>query len=274
MRTLLTQSTTFYCNTVTGNLANDGLTLATPLPQPQDVLTRLQGQYDLGGQVVTIECAAGQTFKGVYLSGSIVGQAGASGLILDNANIVITDGSYGVGLAYGAALTIHNCAANTSGQQDVVNVGAGSHLVMTGTTQLYQEVIGGQNAFNHISVYINSSLSIYGELQFYGAALFGIDSTTNSYVAAECNTVHGRVSFSSKDTSTHPTGAYFYGAFVDAAGGFINLAGVDFKNPAYGYRYQIRWGGTLFINQAGDPSQLESIFGTADTAFPIEGYLN
>ena len=191
-----------------------------------------------------------------------------------------------MGLAFGAQLTITNCwmdntvqLANGSNGEDVVNLGQGSHLVMLGDNKLVQEVIGGKNAFNHISVEIGSSLSVVpnasgvANLHFAGASYFGIDSTTNSYFAAECNGLHGIVKFWGDTTSSHPTGPYFYGAFVDAADGFVNLAGVDFGNPAWGYRYWIRWGGTLFLNLAGDPKQINALFGSAMTAWPILGDL-
>ncbi len=134
-RTLLTAPTAFYCNAAAGSLANDGLSVATPLPQPQDVVHRLYASYDLGYNQVRIVCAPNQNYKTVSLSGPMVGAQGR-GVILDVTGATITPvsngvgthGSYGIELNFGAALTLHNAVINNHAQ-----IAAGGHHLFLGT---------------------------------------------------------------------------------------------------------------------------------------------
>src|SRR5215471_20138276 len=75
-RMFLTQPTTFYCGSG-GSLGNDGLSPGTALPTTQDVVSRLQQKYDLGGQQVIVQILNGSVDPGFQIFGPMVGQAGA-----------------------------------------------------------------------------------------------------------------------------------------------------------------------------------------------------
>lgn len=288
VRTLLTTPTTFYCNTATGSLSYDGLSATVsgssgPLPQPQDVLNRLASLYDLGYQNVTIIGADGQSFRDIFLANRLVGQAGAEGLVficgsafglsaISPAGPVGGVGTNCVAVIGGGALTIENMTADGSAQiaagsygQDVITVGQNSMLRLRGSNRAIQAIApGAPYIFNHITINGCSRVETIpgasgnGHLYLRGNAQCGAQLDNSSTFEAECNGVHGMIAFHAESTP------YWTDAFVDyAVGCKVNLSGVDFHGPSSGYQYRSRDGGAMFLNLAGDPTQLVPISNSA-----------
>lgn len=280
-RTLLTGPAAFYADTELGRAANEGLDPADPLPQPQDVIERLYAEYDLGGQSVQIYCADGQEFDGVSLLGPFVGQQGANVVIHGGstlgASIFRPSGTkFGVGLAFGAMAQILNVTCdNSAGHNDCIAVGQGSRLVMLGDNRLIQNNTDG---FNHITAYSNCTIDVtpfptLGNLYFKGRAQCGMQLDASSVLQSNCNFTHGLLSFwAEADAAGHQP--YWSDAFVDVAvGSKAILGGTDFHGTGSGYRYRIREGGVVQLNLEGDPGQLAAMFGSQNTAWPVQGYL-
>src|SRR6266849_2647649 len=90
-RTVATSDLTFYADHVNGSLSNDGLSAATPLPEPQDAIDRLYSGYDLDGRYsATINAAAGTYAKGLSLSGLLRGQRMPGNLKIVGAGVTST----------------------------------------------------------------------------------------------------------------------------------------------------------------------------------------
>lgn len=288
-RTLLTAPTGFFCNPTTGNLSNDGLSVATPLPQPQDVINRLQQSYDLGGYAADIYGADGKIFEGITLTGLLVGQRGpnltfhcgstpGASQIQPASNGAGAPGRNGIELNWGAMLCLHNATIDSSHQitaggslgNDCIALGQGARLAIIGFLQMFQFTA----AYNHITAGSYSSIDISSgaSVHFAGICQDGIQLDTSS-LAADCNDVHGKIAMYA-DTSSLTAVPLFSHAFVDLMGASkATLSGVDFHTGGQGYRYHIREGSTLHLNLANDPGQAAAMLGTVDTTWPVEGHL-
>lgn len=293
MRNVLTAPAKFYCDSISGNIANDGLSQATALPQPQDVFNRLYQQYDLGGMPVDVYAADGQTFQGISLNGLIVGQAGPNvtfhcgsafgkSVVAPNAVAPGQPGPYCLGLSFGAMLTVLNATFDNTRQiaqgglgNDVVALGQGSRLIMTGTNKICQNT----QEFNFITLYGGSSLDIVNSgggshLHWFGGGQCGMQLDAASFLQADTNGQHGLIAFwADGGTGGYPA-PWFTDAFVDVAAACkCLLYGVDFHGSGEGYRYRIREGGVLDLNLSQDANQVNALFGSASTAWPVQGYL-
>lgn len=284
-RTLLTAPTAFYCNSSGGSLGNDGLSPGTPLPTVQDVIARIQQQYDLGylwGHTVNI--ANNTSDPGFRISGQLPGQAGMAGLIVRSsttlgdsncASIRPTGAMACVALDSGAACSVAelnlDCLdqAHHGFQQDCIQIGQGSHLSLYGSNRLiqYSLAVNGMSIGSGCSVEIQpqswgSAIQNGGHLHWQGDFQCGIQTDQGGCIEANCNGAHALIAFWMEGNPVNPPGPYWNVAFIDVAAGVALLSGVDFHGSATGKRFRRRKGGTLDLNVSeGDLGQLAAIPG-------------
>ncbi len=284
-RTLLTAPTDFFFNSSGGSLGNDGLSLGNPLPTAQDVVNLLY-TLDLGGQQVQVHDVAGNVDPiGIHMAGPLVGQRGETGLVfLFNGIIRPSNSVAGIEMSSGASCSVQGVTIDGITQalaghpQDCIMLGQGARLALWGTNTVLQ------NNYSHNGITLqNSDLDISpqswgsqiqngGHLHFGGQYQCGIQTDQCANIEANCNGQHNLIAFWA-DASSVRSKPYWAVDFIDVASGVTVLSGVDFHGTADGYRYRIRKGGTLDLNLVQDPNQQHAIFGSADTAWPVQGYL-
>lgn len=186
-RVKLTTATTFYVSTIGTNTSTCGVASGVAACRTRGYLYNLlQANYDLGGQIATVQIADGTYTDSFQANGPIVGQVGASGLIFQGncaagaTNNVLIQPAAAAGYAYSAAFSAEysiycqkldmttQVRAGPASGADTVALGQGGRINI-GNPALFNvrpDVWFGCNinGFNQITVAFSSFLQINNDI--------------------------------------------------------------------------------------------------------------
>ncbi len=231
---------TLYVATTGSDTANTGLTSASPFATLQRAYNLLQSQYDLNGHAVTIQLADGTYTSGLYANGPIVGQAGATGVIIqgnasDMSSVAVNSGTLSaINLKAGAALSVRYIFAAASGTNTFQSADAGSILH-------YSHINFGATNSSHVA-------AAYG-----GAALWDGPSTISGGASYHWYALGNSAIMSNSNTTFTVTGTpTFLQSFAGVFNGSILAAqALTFSGSATGKRYVVNNNGVIDAGSGG-----------------------
>lgn len=223
---------TVYVNPSTGNDSNPG-TLASPFATLNKAYAYAQG-LDLGGQVLTVSCAAG-TYTPFTASGPVVGMSGASSLVFaaqGTANLTQSGaGGFAAVLSQNAWVSFtgpwvfSSPSAGASGGCLSIQTGA-QFLIGSGGIQF-----GAANLGMHISAAIGGTVLLGGSYQ-----INNVSAARHIFASAgQVYSLGSSITISLSGTPSFSTNF----AEVNGGLGYIGLQAVTFSGAAVGTRYSV-----------------------------------
>ena len=237
-RIVLNATTTFFIAN-NGSDANDGLASTRPWLTPAHAFSVIDGQYDFGGQAVTLQAVSGHAaFTSTFNPSPWVG-GGSFVLDLNGGSVTVTGGDaiFMVGQPPGV-LTIQNGTLST------VTSGVCLHNQMGGLTQ-FQSLTFGACAAQHILV--NG-----GGCRFICTGNYSITGGATTHAQANPTCVVGIEGSLTPNLTVTLTGTPNFGvAFGMAAGGDLFVDQTTWSGNATGRRYLAQLNGLIYTANGG-----------------------
>lgn len=224
---------TVYVNPSTGNDSNPG-TLASPFATLNKAYSYAQG-LDLGGQVLTVSCAAG-TYAPFTANGPVVGMASASSLVFlaagtANLTTTVTSG-FAVNIFGNAGVAfqgpwVFSSPNITGGNGGCLSIQTGAQLYLGSGGILFGAANTGVHIASQVSgvVIIGASYGIQNVAA--GRHMFASQGSIYSAGNAATVTLTGTPSFSVNF------------AEVNGGLGYIGLQAISYSGTAVGTRYSV-----------------------------------
>lgn len=241
VRTKLLAAGNVYVNNSTGNDVTGTGTLSLPWATIQHAATVVQSSYDLNGQVMTINVAAGTgTYTaGATISGPLVGATGPSSLVVQGASSGTTTVSIGSGNCFvgttGAMFTVNGFSLAASGSGNVGNaiVAQSGAQIAVGTDIVFEACGNNHIVAQSAGQVTGSSYSITG-----GAG-------------AHWNENKGIITVGGGTTTITGTPAFSTAFAIGSLGGLIESVGQTFSGSATGLRYSATLNSVIYTNGGG-----------------------
>ena len=272
---VLSAPLTLYANKATGIITNDGLTPATPLPEPRDCQDLLRSGYDLNGNTVTISVVAGTYTKGLSASGAQRGQRSPSDVTVSGAGfstIIAPTGTVaGLEINYRGAIKLDQLTIDmTNSHQDAIISGKRGSIVLGAV-----RFAGGHQDRNHITMAEFCDLSVLGNLWIAGDAqcFLQMDQFSTGYY--NTNGIPNQLAMFFEVIPAYGRQPYFSASFLDVKTSNLNIQNIDYHGwnggiipcAALGYRFRSRPYSIIDLNSL-PPSTLP---GSVDTAWAVQG---
>jgi len=237
VRTILSTPLTLYVSS-TGNDSNNGLTSGTPFLTIQHAYDLIANNYDLAGNVVTIQLANGTYTAGLITCKGVVGGNGPGSVVIQGsstpANVTISTTStdcFGIGeAAYGAGtngvaqLTVCGLTMTTTTGGNCVNVSGGGCCVVVGAAGF--PVTFGASAAGHM-------VANHGAFIIQGGNAYNITGGATIHANAVSN---GVIALHGATVTITNTPAFTYFANT-ATNGSLFMDSMTFTGSATGTRY-------------------------------------
>lgn len=263
VRFLLTSNLTIYVDSVKGSdVGNNGFSPGSAFKTLQAAYNSLQQGFDFGGNVVTIQHAANQTFgDNLTITSAWVG---GGRLIIDLGggtwNVTSADCLDIFDTAISGNLTLQNGTLETTT--------SGSCLVLEGSGVnlfLGAGITFGACALVHMIAQVGAHIEIPNNYAISGGAVEHFNTQIGGIIAWNGATV---------TVSNNPAFTFF--AFSQLGGQAFFFNGANFTGSATGQRYLIENGGSIFTNGGGanffpgsTPGSVASSPTTFNGPFPI-----
>lgn len=228
-----------YVDASTGNDSTGKGTLALPWQTIQHAANVIQANYDLAGQNMVINVAAGSLTAGLTLTGPITGASGPGSLLVQGAGsgsttVAVSGANAFVGL-FGAQFSVNGFTVTASGSSPngcAVLSQSGSAITIG------SDIIFGACATGHMVAQIDG---------FIGAGPYGISGSAPAHWLE----AGGTISIQSGSIVLTGTPAFSTAFAYAQLGGLIEAVSPTFTGTATGSRYNASVNGVIWTNGAG-----------------------
>jgi hypothetical protein len=228
-----------YVNGSTGNDSTGAGTLALPWATIEHAVNVIRTGYDLAGQTMTINVAAGSYTAGAALGGPVVGAFGTGSLVIQGAG----SGSTTISVSAANCFTATRGAGYTINGFTLVATGSGTtgNCVIAqsgGNITIGTDIIFGSAGTAHIAAQTGGLVDATSYTIGAGAAAHWDEAKGTIVVQGGAITLAGTPNF---------TGAFAVGQY----GGLMEVAGETFTGAATGVRYLLTLNSVIYTAGGG-----------------------